>query len=119
MAAIPWNPVYVVRKSVLMPMRRVLLSNTLDHTIQLQRLNPVEFVALPPRVTWEDVKEVQDSLKYSKLCVRPSILIPVRALDIVYHSPCRHLLIGNILMKFHETTFEVESHEEVLLSRRT
>ncbi len=116
MAAIPWNPIYLVRKSFYAPMRRVLLSNTLPHAIRLQGLNPAEFVALPPRVTWDDVMEVHDSLKYSTLCVRPSILVPIRALDIVYYSPCRHILIGNILMKFHDTTFEVESHEEVLLS---
>jgi hypothetical protein len=109
MATIPWLPTYLIRHGAT-PLRKVYVSRTIEHARLLQQRNPLELVALPPRALWEEVSYIQ-GWWYPQLCANLSILTPIRAMDIVHHTPCRKLLIGNILMEFNETH---TSHERVL-----
>lgn len=113
---IPLFPTKLLRYSNA-PLRRVLLSNTLTNALQLQKRHPFELVALPPMTQWERLNE-ENELWLPKLCARTSILYPFRSFDIIQYTDCRHMLVGNVLMRFDEGR-HIVGHERVILDSET
>jgi hypothetical protein len=116
MSAIAWLPTYLIRHGSV-PLRKVHLSRSVEHAHLLQLRHPLELVALPPRTLWQEVS-YKEGWWYPQLCANLSILTPIRAMDIIHHTPCRKLLIGNVLLEFNETR-NVTSHECVLTIRES
>ncbi len=111
MSTIPLFPTWIVHGRQL---RRVLLSNTFQHALQLQHRHPFEIVALPTDTHWKKID--CNTMWFPLICARASFFHPLRAFDIVQHTPCSRLLVGNILIEFN-AELAVASYEEVEVSR--
>ena len=99
--------------SVGKPLTYVYAARTIPHAILLQSKLPTSIIALPAHVSHHDVMRYELQLRFPFMCSRAGMMHPMRCLDILQYTPCRHLLIANVLVEFDKEMEKVVGHEQV------